>query len=351
MLMTQNSSESVSSKIGKTLLAMIFLLIGVAVMGLLGYKFYQGTTTYSWMETPCRIISSEIVKPQDSKPDYSYKVKYSYVYNGRSYSATRLSFKDDDYGEYRDMLKLSRFYLPGSYTRCYVSPSNPSEAILIRGMNWRLLLVVIFPTIFILIGKLAINAVWKNENDELLQPPNRYLICAVFGIMLVFSIFFGYYMFLNPALKIWSSANWPKVPCVVESSRVTEHSGSKSGGDTYGIEVIYHYQYQCAAYTGDQYDFNGKCTSTDSDSKAQIVKLYPAGKKTFCYVNPGNPGEAVMSREFRSGLWILGIVPIFFGLLGLFGLAANLYPALGCAFWDIIFKIAAKGKQNKILNR
>ena len=144
-------------------------------------------------------------------------------------------------------------------------------------------------------------------------------MCAFFGIFLLAGILIGYSSFLKPIMKMQFAANWPQISCEVESSRVVSHSGKST---TYSIEVIFRYQYKSVDYTGDKYNFIGG-SSSGYDSKAKAVRDYPPGKKTFCYVNPENPEEAVLSRAPSSELWV-GLVPAVFALVGLGGIIGTL---------------------------
>lgn len=336
MLQNKNNSEGVPNKIGASLFLLVFAAFGMFFMGIMAYSFYQGAAAGSWVETPCRITAGEIVYPQRSGSKYSYKVAYSYVYSGRNYSATRLSFNTQG-GEYKKVLKLSQDYAPGMDVKCYVNPSNPSDAVLVRKVDFELLPFMFIPLIFVAIGFGGIYLTWRKKKqaeaaaDSAVAAPlppsplksaraGRYALCVFFGIFLLVGVFAGYFMFLKPVFKIWLSSSWPQVPCVIESSRMTE--SSDSDGTTYGVEVIYRYQYQGTAYVGDKYDFISG-TSSGHEAKARIVRNYPPGQKTFCYVNPANPDDAVLSRAFRSELWF-GLIPGAFALIGFIGITGSL---------------------------
>ena len=336
MVQNKNNSEGVPNKIGASLFLLVFALSGMFFMGIMAYSLYQGAAAGSWVETPCRITTGEIVYPQRSGSKYSYKVAYSYVYSGRNYSATRLSFNTQG-SEYKNVLKLSQDYAPGMDVKCYVNPSNPSDAVLVRKVDFKLLPFMFIPLIFVAIGFGGIYLTWRKKKqaeaavDSAVAAPlppsplksaraGRYGLCVFFGIFLLVGVFAGYFMFLKPVFKIWLSSSWPQVPCVIESSRMTE--SSDSDGTTYGVEVIYRYQYQGTAYVGDKYDFISG-TSSGHEAKARIVRNYSPGQKTFCYVNPVNPDDAVLSRTFRSDLWF-GLIPGAFALVGFIGITGAL---------------------------
>ncbi|MFA6103976.1 MAG: DUF3592 domain-containing protein [Victivallaceae bacterium] len=331
IMLQNNNSGGVPGKIGTSLFMVMFAMFGMMFIGFMAYTFVQGAAAQSWTETPCRIVAGEIVYPKHSGSKYSYKVEYSYVYNGRTYSAARLSFSSSE-GEYKKILQLSRDYPPGRDANCYVNPSNPSDAVLVRKVKWDMLPFMIIPLIFVAVGIGGIYFTWKkkklaalNNNTAAIPQPlksgrsGRYALCVFFGIFLLVGVFAGYFTFIKPVLKIWLSANWPQVPCVIESSRVASSSGKST---TYSAEVIFRYQYQGIAHIGDKYDFISG-SSSGYDSSARIAGSYFAGRKTFCHVNPDNPDEAVLSRNFRPELWI-GLIPAVFALVGFCGIIGAL---------------------------
>lgn len=48
------------------------------------------------------------------------------------------------------------------------------------------------------------------------------------------------------------------------------------------------------------------------------MRRYPKGKETVCYVNPADPSQAVLVREWSGTLW-LGLLPLVFVAIGLGG--------------------------------
>jgi hypothetical protein len=114
------------------------------------------------------------------------------------------------------------------------------------------------------------------------------LIFALFGTG--FSFFF-----IIPALKVLDAKNWTDVECIIDSSHVESHRGDDS--TTYSVEMTYHYDVDGRTYSADRYEFMGGSSSGHS-GKAKIVKAYPKGSKQTCWVNPDDPHDAVIQREF-----------------------------------------------------
>ena len=99
--------------------------------------------------------------------------------------------------------------------------------------------------------------------------------------------------------------------------------------------VAYDYYYPLIKY---KYVVNGKefisdrifLTDIASDYKTieKIVKNYPVGKKVKVFYNPFNPKEAVLKRNFHTGMFIQALV--FFSMLSVF-------------LYTLIFEIIYKG--------
>jgi hypothetical protein len=148
----------------------------------------------------------------------------------------------------------------------------------------------------------------KREN-----PANQRKFLALF-----FSVFFfagagfGWMMVGRPLMKIKESEKWTQKPCTIISSRIKESRGDKS--TTYRVDMTFKYKFGGVEYIGGTYDF---MTGSDSDysSKRKVLNRYPPGTSTYCYVNPENPSEAVISREYNAP-WLLALLPLVFILVG-----------------------------------
>ena len=56
-----------------------------------------------------------------------------------------------------------------------------------------------------------------------------------------------------------------------------------------------------------------------------IVKQYPAGSETSCYVNPMNEREAALRKGFHS-IHATAFLPLIITVMGLILIAASVYP-------------------------
>jgi hypothetical protein len=140
----------------------------------------------------------------------------------------------------------------------------------------------------------------------------------ILGYLIIFAIgsFFFYFLMIQPLWDVHRARRWIKTPCVIFSSTVETHRGNK-GRSYYEININYGYQFQGRAYQANRYRFISE-SSIRRKSQNQILQRYPRGTETFCYVNPDNPYEAVIDREFSSEMYF-GLLPLIFVLIGLSG--------------------------------
>ncbi len=324
----------IGSRIFVTLVGMVFLGAGL----LIGVAFLRdaagGLQTWTWRKTPCQITASAIRQEnQEGKPtgNFIFDVKYRYTYGGEPFSSDQYKRNPESSEEYGVIARLTERYKPGTSAVCYVNPSAPSQAVMVR-YNLFMLLVILFPLPFVGVGAYVIYFSWFRKSaakmaaqpiSDRASPPRHLWLAVVF-----FSFFFligsaALYAFsLRPALKILSAKSWPAVPCVVISSEVKYHSGSHGG--TYSVNTFYTYEINGREFKSNTYDFAGG-SSSGYEGKQAVVARYPRGKETVCYVNPDDPTDAVLERGFVPIMW--------------FGLLALLFVAIGAAgLFFIVFK-------------
>jgi hypothetical protein len=138
-----------------------------------------------------------------------------------------------------------------------------------------------------------------------------------FGLFFVIGFVASYFLLFVPLWKVYQADRWVKTPCVITSSRVESHAGDE-GGTTYSIAMEYDYSYEGRPHHGNRYNF-GLGSSSGRKGKQDVVDQYPAGSKRECFVNPLNPSESVINRNFTGGMWF-GLIPLIFVLVGLIGI-------------------------------
>lgn len=318
-----NAPTAVFGKLSRSFFLLVFLGLGLFFARSITRDAVAGIRIGKWKETPCEIISSRVGQTNEAG-DFRLEVQYRYTFGGQTFISDQYQRNPTTFADYGKAVRQAGKYQPGSSAVCYVNPAAPAEAVLDRESlhSW---LSVLFPMIFV-IGVGAFFFPWRRKSaaQESAQPisgraggtKGRWTGFAFSLVFILLGVGFFYGFFLRPLLKILDSRQWPVVPCVVISSEVRSNSGDE--GTTYSVNILYSYQFQDREFKANAYDFTGG-SSTGYRGKAAIVSRHPPGTKTVCYVNPGNPTEAVLERSFTPGMW-LGLIPLVFVLMGTGGL-------------------------------
>ncbi|MBA4387848.1 MAG: hypothetical protein C0404_07695 [Verrucomicrobia bacterium] len=137
-----------------------------------------------------------------------------------------------------------------------------------------------------------------------------FLVFAAFG--LGFTGLLGYAV-LDAARPYF----WQETACVVVASSADNDDTS---GTSFKFTVKYEYEYGGKKYASETYSRNNKVfTSSEYGEVARLAETYKPDGKANCFVDPANPGEAVLARE---GLWIglLLLLPLVFVGIGVGGI-------------------------------
>ncbi len=130
-----------------------FILVGtVAIFPLFLFPFMKYLEATSWVETPCEIISSNVIE-KDGQPFIA--VEYSYRTHGENFRSKKYRNYEVAGSSRSGLLKTVNKLRPGTKTVCYVNPENISEAVLDRSFSPMLLLGLI-PLVFVIIGLFGI---------------------------------------------------------------------------------------------------------------------------------------------------------------------------------------------------
>jgi hypothetical protein len=141
----------------------------------------------------------------------------------------------------------------------------------------------------------------------------RFALGCFFTVFLIIGLLATLFLFVIPVVQILGARNWRATPCVILTSEVRTHSGSK-GSKTYSVDVTYEYSVEEQRYVSSRYQFMPG-SSSGYDGKKAVVDRLPPGTAATCYVNKRNPSEAVLERGFTGDLFI-GLIPMIFALIG-----------------------------------
>jgi hypothetical protein len=301
-----------------TLFLGIFVAAGIFFGILIVRSLLNDYKTYKWAGVPGKILASEAIVGEKEESDrYSVRIEYQYEWEGGTLRSNRLGLNSPKFGSTNQAENIAHKYPPGSEVTVYVDPAQPENSILEKPDAWQFLLLLL-PLGFIAVPGFILWAVWTKRSPEggpVSEKAKTRSGRWFFLIFLLAGLGFGIPFIFIPIYKIIDARGWNAVDATVQSSRVQSHHSSD--GTTYSVDILYEYEVSGVKYRSSRYDFMSG-SSSGYKGKAEIVRRYPEGKTVTCYVNPGNPTEAVLNRDF--GWWILfGLIPGVFILVGFFG--------------------------------
>lgn len=161
--------------------------------------------------------------------------------------------------------------------------------------------------------------VWEKKSPSPPAEPGPIVLGLIGVAFLALPALFFMMTTGMPLIRRAESRHWIAVPATVTESQLVTSRGSK-GRRLYRIEITARYEWQGKEYDCDRYDFfrSEMSSSTGAGEMRRIVKEHPVGSKCECLVDPGNPAEAVMSREVPIGSVVLAaLFTLVFEALGI----------------------------------
>lgn len=316
-----NAAPSVVGKILATLFFGAFLGIGCFFTALIGKSVWRVAETYRWTRADCEIVASS-ARPRTGGGEkgqrYEFAVEYRYR-TGRGWlTATRWSTRDAAFERFDDAQRLAERYRPGTRPGCWRDPSEV-RAVVLERESLLSAFVLLFPMIFVAVGAGGVWAVWRSRRPERasIRAFGSGWLRAFFLIFFVAGAGVLWVLTAGPLVQIFGARSWAPVPARVISSRAAAHSDSD--GTAYRMEILYAYTFEGVERHSTRYDFS-RGSSSGYAVKTAVVRNYPVGAATTCYVNPRRPADAVLSRAPFKALWF-GAIGLVFLLVGGLGLA------------------------------
>lgn len=321
-----SSSPGWGGRIGILLFGLVFALGGCFLGYSIGRDALAGLEARSWRPTQATVLTCEVVPGKGSEAKHHLAIRYEYRWNSQTISSEQFERKPTTDEDISKIERLAAEYPAGKQVTCYVNPDKPTEAVIRRGSYFRLL-GTLFAVPFIGIGLVCVYAGLHRPKAAASKPVSSIssqasnanqagCLVIFFGIFALFGVGFFYGFFIRPVWKIYAARNWTEIPCVVESSEVRRHSSDK--GSTYSVDILFRYEVNGHEFRANRYSFVTG-SSSGRAGKLAIVRQYPPGRKTTCFVNPTDPTEAVLERRFTNDMW-LGLIPLVFLAIGIGGM-------------------------------
>lgn len=145
-----------------TLVAEIFLIVGVLLGGFLLWQLIKGMRAKNWPTVQGKVVNSRVTTSvsRDSDGDlsttYGAEIDYRYEVDGYEYSGDRRSFADYSSSNKRRAEKIVARFASGADVPVYYSPDDPQKSVLEPGINLVSVLFLLLPGIFVVVGVLGL---------------------------------------------------------------------------------------------------------------------------------------------------------------------------------------------------
>ena len=311
----------ISGKIAVPIFFAIFLIVGAALLVAFGWMVANDARPWFWRPTDCTILESSADDRLDRagrRDAFVFTVRYAYEFDGISRTSDRFTSQDKRFQFVNDAERLVEKYRDDTRARCWVNPAAPADAVLERQPLW-MAIALLFPLVFVAIGAVGLVAVFRGKlfrQDTAQARANTGIPRLIFGgfLLLGTGTFCGF--FVQPATRIFAARSWPEVPCrVISSSVQVDDRGNDD--PTFRADVLYAYTIGSREFRSNRHGFLGG-SSSGSKGKSAIVRQFPRGKNTVCFVNPDDPTEAVLDRGLQTEMWF-GLIPLVFVIVGALG--------------------------------
>jgi len=142
------------------------IVAGLVFVRYLWDDYRRAATMDSWVETPCRIVSSGIDDSeltQRGMTKYILEVEYRYEFEGERYLGDRVRRLPTESGHAKKIRNKLEKYPVGRETRCWVDPDDPASAVL-KKESKAALYSIWFPGLFILGGAgMVLSAIFRHS--------------------------------------------------------------------------------------------------------------------------------------------------------------------------------------------
>jgi hypothetical protein len=137
-----------------------------------------------------------------------------------------------------------------------------------------------------------------------------------FGLLLV------HMTLIDPLNQSQRAKDWKPVPCMVTESRIVSHrGGGKKSGSSFEPYAEFEYTHEDQTYTSSKFWMSHRLLNSYAEAKT-FLEPFPKDKPAQCWMNPQDPSEAVLNRDF-TGISVIGALfgsaLAIIGVCGLFG--------------------------------
>jgi hypothetical protein len=139
---------------------LLLLAIGAVLLWIFFVSPARGAhAARGWQVVPCRMVSIEktLRKGKRSHTRFDLDVVYEYTIGGRTYQSSRYRFGGNV--EESEISRAFASFSTGGSTMCWVSPDDPTEAVLVQGFSPKRADVAL-GALFLLVGGGLVAGAW-----------------------------------------------------------------------------------------------------------------------------------------------------------------------------------------------
>lgn len=135
----------------------------------------------------------------------------------------------------------------------------------------------------------------RYRSDDVPDSPRRRLIGGI--IFILVGVLFLYLKVGRDWMMFRDAQHWQATSCVIRTSEISAPFKEVRGGTQYKPIIEYVYQFNGVEHVSRQYCIGDDASGYKSKIQA-IVNSFVVGKNTICYVNPSNPQQAILNRQW-----------------------------------------------------
>jgi hypothetical protein len=300
----------------------VFFLAGVVGAVIFGLGIQQRLETRSWKPVPAQILVSSVRENKDRPTHRSFEVdvRYAYEWQGVKRESRNFSLPNQTYTHRDEVWSLIAPFPVGAKVDCRVNPDHPESAVLQPGglgFGW----LVIIPALVAAFAACGLIATWAAAGSPLARIASLGLGVGFSSIFVVVGAAVWIFLLWPDVQRGAATRQWVRTPCtILASAREVSHS-SRQNSDTVRARVDYRYTYGGQEYVGDRIQAMDGFASNRWQEELQ--RRFTPQLETVCYVNPQQPGEAVLLLGTVSP-WASGIFGLVFIGVGGFGVMRSL---------------------------
>jgi len=109
---------------------------------------------------------------------------------------------------------------------------------------------------------------------------------------------------------------WPQEEAVILSSEIEERKHDEYSAKEYRVKLLYGYEWKGEAKTGELIVARGNPWAKERARSERQLEMFPEGMKTMAFVNPAEPGFAVLKPDTKAAGYSIWF-PLLFVVGGL----------------------------------